>query len=643
MAGVTTAGVRIVGRRITESQDLPDTFQLGLAQLDLTPIEMSIVDRDNAQIQLATLDVIGIEMSVISNDLVDMSLAALDLTGIEFSIVESEAFRADTLAYQTRVETDGGEVVDMDYVNNWFQTIEDQGLGAATGFIGGPNMGVKKAGGIVEKLYNLIDVSNDASQNGSSGRPADTTDLNAGARVLLGDGVNDVFGLDTQITVNAGSGTFLWWQVVNPDEDGYWCGTTSSSQNGIRCLNTTIQMRAGGTFSSFSIPSGGQIKESVMRSICIIRDNTDNDRAWLQGVQIGGTVVNANNFSCPDLLDGVNVFHSAPLGTMCILQTGISDVQRQALEAIGNTKHLLPNSFKQTDEFLIAIVPDIQNDIAAGGTRSQSQANWINTNRLTEDIQAVIYLGDQANDGSLIAEHNLAKTIIDTNLATIPHLWVYGNHDADDNAIGGSARDSDNFNSVFPTTELTTQSWWNGGFESTFSSAAFFLFSHSGTDYILVTLPFGPTQDEIDWINTLLGTTYPTRTAILFTHSYLDEKGDMSGPSDNDADIYGLGADVHVGTEIRSDVSDIRSNLRMIFNGHHVGGDGTSWDQQDVSGETQTAVYCNYQDQANNGDGFMGLLYINPVTATARFLAYSPHTDEFKPDSEWAHKFAMNI
>ena len=333
----------------------------------------------------------------------------------------------------------------------------------------------------------------------------------------------------------------------------------------------------------------------------------------------------------------------SPLSTMCIFDTPLTTTQREALEAVGNAKNLLPNNFLQDDEFLVVIVPDIQSDIDAGGSKSQDQADWILANRITENIQLVGYLGDQANDGSDPLEHALAGSIIDTFLDDVPTLLSMGNHDFDDNASGGSARDTDNFVAEFPTTLFTGKTWWNGGFEDTLSAAAYYLFSHGGTDFIGVSLPFGPTQDEIDWINTLLGTTYPTRKAILFTHSYIDEDGAMSGTSGNDADIYGLGADVHVGTQIKSEVSDLRSNLQFIFNGHHIGGNGTARLSQDVSGEDQHAIYSNFQDQANDGDGYMGLLYINPVAGTARYLVYSPTLDQFKPDSEWEHKFVVNI
>ena len=246
-------------------------------------------------------------------------------------------------------------------------------------------------------------------------------------------------------------------------------------------------------------------------------------------------------------------------------------------------------------------------DIDAGGAKSQLQANWIRDNASAQNIELVAYLGDQANDGSDLAEHTLAKGIIDTFLEDVPTLWVYGNHDADDNAIGGSARDSDNFDAEFPNTELSSQSWWSGGFEGSFSYAAYFLFSAEGEDYVAITLPFGPTQDEIDWANTLIGTTYSSRKALLFTHSYIDETGAISTTGGNDADQYGLGADIHVGSQIKSEVSDLRSNLQFIFGGHHIGRYGTARLSQQVSGNDQHAIYTNYQDQANDGDGYLGL------------------------------------
>lgn len=547
----------------------------------------------------------------------------------------------ETEAYRDRVESDGGEIVDINYVNAWYAALIAQSLDSASGFIGGPNLGVKKSGGNIEKFYNLLS-SNDAMQSVEGDRAGDETNINAGARVASGAGT-DHYDLDTTITLDAGNSTILWWQIITTTNAGYWAGTASSSQNGVRATNTQLGLRAGGTWSFFDIPNADQIANDVMRSCAIVRSSTDQDNCYLQGVLVDSPQTNAVNFSCPNLFDGVSTHFDSSIATMCLLETAVNTTQREALEAVGNNKNLLPNNFLQSGEFCIALIPDIQVDIAAGGSRSQDQADWIAANASAQNIKLVAYLGDQANDGSDTDEHALAKSIIDTFLEDVPTLWVFGNHDEDDDSATGTTRDTTNFDTEFPTTELSSQSWWSGGFEGSFSGAAYYLFSAEGEDYIAVTLPFGPSQDEIDWANTLIGTTYSARTALLFTHSYVDQEGSISGTSGNDADVYALGSDIHVGTEIKSEVSDLRSNLRFIFGGHHIGRVGTARNSVTVSSENQHGIYLNYQDQANGGDGYMGLLYINPTTEQARLVVYSPTTQSFKPDSEWQHKFTVGL
>lgn len=146
----------------------------------------------------------------------------------------------------------------------------------------------------------------------------------------------------------------------------------------------------------------------------------------------------------------------------------------------------------------------------------------------------------------------------------------------------------------------------------------------------------------MDWANTIIGTTYSARKALLFTHSYIDEDGDISTTGGNDADQYALGTDIHVGSQIKSEISDLRSNLQIIANGHHVGGRGTARNSTTVSGNDQHAIYQNYQDQSGDGDGYLGLLYIKPGTS-ARLVVYSPSLGQFKPDSEWDHKFGLEL
>jgi len=563
-------------------------------------------------------------------------------------VISGSSLRADTIAYRDRVVADGGEVVDLNYVNTWYATLEAQGLDTETGFIGGPNMGVKKSGGSIETFYNLIDAANDATQGTGTNQGTDGTDVNAGARVSVGDGADDHYDLASSFTISAGDGLIMWWQIVNKPVAGYWAGTTSSSQHGVRVIDTEIRIRATGTYSVFSIPTTDRPEVDTMRCTSIVRHTTDQDSGYLQGVKVGSDATNAGGFLVDALFDGVSAHFDSSIATMVLLQSTVTTTQREALEAVGNTKNLLPNLFKQSGEFCIVTIPDIQKDIELGsGVNTQAQVDWIKDNATAQNIKAVVFIGDQVQDGGDSAQQQRAKGVIDTILPTIPTLWVYGNHDDDNESLGGDppGRYSTEFNAEFGTTELSTQSWWNGGFEDAFSSAAYYLFSEGGTDYIVVTLPFGPSQDEIDWVNTLIGTTYSSRTAFLFTHSYLDDAGEVSGTGGNDADIYDLGADVHVGTQIKAEVSDLRSNLRIIYNGHHQAATlyGSHRQSFVVSSENQHAIYQNFQNKTNNGDGFFMLTYINPSTNTARCVTYSPKTLSFKPDSEWPHKFGLEL
>lgn len=66
-------------------------------------------------------------------------------------------YRADTLAYKSRVEADGGIVVDIDYVDSIFTLIASQGIYTSGRVWCSPNAGIKKnVSDQVSKIYNLF-------------------------------------------------------------------------------------------------------------------------------------------------------------------------------------------------------------------------------------------------------------------------------------------------------------------------------------------------------------------------------------------------------------------------------------------------------------------------------------------------------
>ncbi|MBQ7171845.1 MAG: metallophosphoesterase [Clostridia bacterium] len=130
--------------------------------------------------------------------------------------------------------------------------------------------------------------------------------------------------------------------------------------------------------------------------------------------------------------------------------------------------------------------------------------DWLLANRESRKISFVIGLGDITNH-STDEEWSAARESIFKLSGQIPYILCRGNHDT--NAT---------FTKAFGGTEYQKQLC------GTFSvlGNAFQLLSAGGTDYLIITLDYGPTDSALTWASRLIEK-YPDRKVIIATHGYL--------------------------------------------------------------------------------------------------------------------------
>lgn len=97
----------------------------------------------------------------------------------------------ETLAYRQRVLLDGGQIINLDYIDSAYRMLISAGLYSTNITVfGGANYGVKKNGSnLVEKLYDLSPNENDFVQATSNQQPV--WSISGGVAKITYDGIDD--------------------------------------------------------------------------------------------------------------------------------------------------------------------------------------------------------------------------------------------------------------------------------------------------------------------------------------------------------------------------------------------------------------------------------------------------------------------
>ena len=217
------------------------------------------------------------------------------------------------------------------------------------------------------------------------------------------------------------------------------------------------------------------------------------------------------------------------------------------------------------NDFTIVFIPDMQ---YSTGTSYDNVGDWMVAQRSALNIAAVVGLGDFCDGGTLVQLNASTNMAWQVRNAGIPHWWAVGNHDYDGNAP--ASRPLTVWNSVYPQSYYTAQSWWNGGLYGTENSAnGWFTFYAGGVKWLLMGLEFGPSDDVLTWAENVIAT-HADHKVIIVTHAYLQHTGwrDGAGPStDYDPTTYGM-ASANNGELMWQKLVSKYPNIVLVHSGH---------------------------------------------------------------------------
>ena len=259
--------------------------------------------------------------------------------------------------------------------------------------------------------------------------------------------------------------------------------------------------------------------------------------------------------------------------------------------------------------YSFAIVGDTQVLCQKYPEKMEAIYDWILENKDSKKIAHVFGLGDITEgiwDVSNTDEEWInAKSYITKLDGVIPYSLVRGNHDQ-----------TNYFDKYFANSGYMDQ--FDGFMNDDDISNSYKLFTVGETDYMLVTLDYGASDDVLEWANAIIAE-HPERKVIISTHAYLYRDGttlstgDTALPSDHsDADSSPMKI-YNDGQQIWDKLVSKHPNILLVLSGHDPCDNVVTLQSVGAHGNVVTQMLIDPQgmDADMGGTGMVCMLYFS--------------------------------
>lgn len=296
-----------------------------------------------------------------------------------------------------------------------------------------------------------------------------------------------------------------------------------------------------------------------------------------------------------------------------------------------------PAEITPGDSYTVVVLPDTQYYAQTHPHIFMRQTEWIAANTHERNIGLVLHMGDITNANTW-EQWRVAANSMKLLNHVVPYVLAVGNHDnfPEGRGNGQTARRGDSrINAFFFPDEFPHL---GGLFEPGKLENAYYTVNIAGTDYLILSLEFAPSDEMVAWGDQVVAA-HPNHEVIVVTHMYTGSNGrrTMNGQI---AGLYDIGRNpdttVNDGQAIWEKFVRKHANIRFVFSGHiHspvIPYDAAVGDH----GNTVYEVLMDYQSEEFGGNGYLVLWEFHP-DGRVDVQAYSPYLDQVK--SEVAGRF----
>jgi len=290
-------------------------------------------------------------------------------------------------------------------------------------------------------------------------------------------------------------------------------------------------------------------------------------------------------------------------------------------------------------DYSFAVVGDTQSLAELDPLAMNNLYDWIVDNKDEHNIQYVLGLGD-ITENSTTDEWAYATESISKLNGVIPYSLVRGNHDTveDFNKYLNNGYYETTVDGVMTEGDLTN---------------SYRYFSIKGTDYLIMTVDFAPSEAVLQWANKVISE-HPDHKVIITTHAYMYrdgttvDAGDCYPPSyykENKPELY---SDAHNGDEIWEECISKHDNVLMVLSGHDPWQDIVYRQDETANCNVVTQMLINPQhmDEYIGATAMVAMFYFSNdgKTLTVRYYSvardtYGSELSQFTVDLEPAHSY----
>lgn len=321
------------------------------------------------------------------------------------------------------------------------------------------------------------------------------------------------------------------------------------------------------------------------------------------------------------------------------------------------TTKIQPDTIDE-DDFEIDIFPDIQNMSSFGALQYQaagrSMFQWVLDNQATENIKAVIQLGDLVDHGNNTQDWDTAASWFNMlDGIGLPYVAAIGNHDYDGGSNSSPARGTTNYNTYFGASRMGSKSHLGGVYQDKYENAYYSL-DVGRKKFFILNMEFIPRNEVIEWAGGVLDSLYsvePDREVIILTHAYItafnERATDTSTYSNNTYGIVG-----NSGDSLWHKLIKKKPNIKWVLNGHYI--IPGAWAKKGLTGRITSAgengniinqIFIDYQDDTDWGNGYFMRLKFKPAINKIDVNVYSNFdfatVDTIHPPSDTASHFGI--
>lgn len=229
------------------------------------------------------------------------------------------------------------------------------------------------------------------------------------------------------------------------------------------------------------------------------------------------------------------------------------------------------------------------------------------------NLQYVTHTGDIVNVSTEQRQWQNADAAYDVlDEAGLPYGVLAGNHD-----VGHADEDYTEYGEWFGAERYQNNPWYGGSLQD--NRGHYDLISADGIDFLMLSMGWGPGDEQIDWMNRIIAK-YPERTVWINLHEYMLTTG-------------GLGP---IPQRILDEVVAPNPNVVFVSSGHyHDAFTRIDGFDDNGDGEADRQVYAmlfDYQGLEEGGLGYLRLLHFDNEGDRVIVRTYSPSLDDFDSD-----------